>query len=239
MRVDGTARFEQLAPADISLWMCDAHVEGGTALSWNAVHGDEILFVVDGELVADGIPCGTDGSITIESGVEATVRATVPTRFVHCADRAARPPTPIATHGLHVLGPRGRFYSEGAGAGYGAVGTFREGPGAVFHADGTCPTCDIALFHTRPGPGFRFPSHRHSVDEMLYVIAGDLRSGPLRIPPGSALAVPAMHRYSLTSLEGHELLTYRAGPSEISIVNDPPKPESALALGMRPVVLAH
>jgi quercetin dioxygenase-like cupin family protein len=190
--VDGLVSSRLMSPPDYELWLCVAELEAGATVSWPTEHGDEALYVLDGELSVQGHPCPAGGAVIVESGVPAVVRATARSRIGHYGSRApsrlgsgAGSGSGSAAHGVHVVGPRGV-------TSLGDPSTV----GVRFLADSTCPTCTLSLFEVtrdrrRPGR-----PHSHSADEIIYVVDGTMHLGAHVLGPGTSLCIPGGTRYA-------------------------------------------
>jgi quercetin dioxygenase-like cupin family protein len=234
-QVTGVREARLMSPEGYSLFECVADLDPGATYTWSAEHGDEALYVVDGELEIEGRKVGPASAVVVESGVPAHVRANAPTRVVHCgswdpeppADGLFGPPAPDG-HGVHVVGPDGWFIS---GA--------KDGVHAVWYADSTCPTCRISLFtvyNDQPGPqGGK--AHIHTVDEIIYVLEGSMRFGSYEFGPGTAVSIPGNVRYAQwAGANGCRFLNFRRDTSEQIYyekggVAGPTLPEGGLSRG--------
>lgn len=210
-RATGVVRSRRLGPDGYSLWLCDTELADGGSITWGEVHGDDAVYVLEGELEIEGRRCPADGAVIVESGVAATARAVGPARVAHFGCTADEPPTggllgaaAPAGHGVHVYGPGGRFLSGR-----------REGVHAVWYADSTCTTCRAQLLKVTSHPHDRNTAHHHSQDEIIYVIAGAMRLGAYEMAAGTALSIPANARYAPKAAEGgHVFLNFRRDVSE-------------------------
>jgi hypothetical protein len=209
--ITGLRASKRLSPEGYALWLCVAELDAGGTCTWGEEHGDEALYVLDGELALDGHACPTGGAVMVEAGVAATVTATRPTTVAHYGSTVAAPPGggplgPAAPggHRVHVVGPRG-------------IAAFGDPDdvGARFLADARCPTCRLALFevtrrHLRPGR-----PHSHSADEIIFVTAGSMQLGAHVLGPGTALSIPGGVRYAEGSgPDGCTFLNYRRDVSD-------------------------
>jgi hypothetical protein len=236
-RVSGLVRATLIAPADSALRLCHAELGTGAELRFGADHDDEGVFVESGGLTVGDAQCPAGGAVIIEAGVTATVRATCATRILHvgraggAADAEAVEVEPAIGRVVHVVGPRGWFQSGAS-----------KGVGATWFADSTCPTCRISLLTvtSTPRPIKPGPRHSHSAEELIYVLAGEVRLGRQEYGPGSTLFVPADVQYALShGPDGVEYLNYRAEPSEQSYFGagtpDAPVAEGGLVRGGREI----
>jgi quercetin dioxygenase-like cupin family protein len=228
-RASGVVASRRLSPEGYSLWLCDSQLVDGGTVNWDQAHGDDGIYVLDGELEVDGRRCPRDGAVVVESGVATTARAVGPTRIAHfgCADD--EPPAggrfgpPVSGgHGVHVLGPRGRFLS-------GKV----EGVHAVWYADSTCDTCRAQLLKVTSYPSDRNTAHHHSEDEIIYLVEGTMRLGAYELGTGTSLSIPANARYApKAGADGHVFLNFRRDVSEqVYARSEPALLETALARG--------
>jgi mannose-6-phosphate isomerase-like protein (cupin superfamily) len=198
--VEGLAWSKLMSPPDYGLWLCVAELEAGAQVTWPAEHGDEALYVFDGELSVEGNRCATGGAVIVESGVAATVRATQRTRIGHYGCRTWTPPEQSAApRGVHVVGPRGRT----------AFGD-PTGLGVRFLADSTCPTCRLSLFEVARDRARQGSPHSHSADEIIFVVEGSMKLGAYELGPGTSLCIPGGVRYAEASgPDGCVFLNYR------------------------------
>jgi quercetin dioxygenase-like cupin family protein len=74
--VEGPARSVRFQPDGFSLWEVEAELGAGAELQWAPAHGDEVVYVLDGELELDGSQCGPATAVIVEAGVVAAARAT-------------------------------------------------------------------------------------------------------------------------------------------------------------------
>jgi uncharacterized cupin superfamily protein len=237
-RAIGAVTSRRLGLVDFPLWSVRSELAPGAALEWDGQHGDEGLYVVDGELVVDDRTCPQDGAVIVEAGVAATVRAPAGATVVHVGPTDPEPPTgglygaaDTEGRGVHVVGPAGVF------------ATVEGTRGTRMFADSTCPTCRIAFFVSgRPVPNTSAP-HTHSADEIISVLHGELRFGSQRLGPGDAVAIAAHQQYAFTGsggvrgpdgedTGGYAFLNYRRDVSEMRRQGGEPFVEGGAATGM-------
>jgi mannose-6-phosphate isomerase-like protein (cupin superfamily) len=206
----GGASSALLHPADFSLWMVSAQVDAGSVLTWDAAHGDEGLWVITGELEAEGQRVGADGAIIVEGATPAEVRVPVDTELRHFGPVAIEAPDdgpfgPPATddHGIHVV------------AADEAASRRREGSSITARrfADSKCPTCRIALFTVESDAGYSLASHFHSEDEIIHVLDGELQVGRTEAPAGTSIMIPAGVRYGFKSRDPFRFVNFRRDAS--------------------------
>jgi len=189
-----------LSPAAHSLWLVELELDEGARLEWATDHGDEALYVMEGEAEVDGRRCPVGGAIVIESGVATTLLAVGRVRAAHFGGRG-----PARRDGrvVHAFGPGGQWVSGRL-----------EGVKAVWFTDSTCPTCRAAFFLVDSPDRFRGPSHAHTQDEIIYLLDGGVRMGAHLYGAGTALSIPANVRYAFDGLDGgHRFLNFRADVS--------------------------
>src|SRR5262249_3700579 len=78
---------------------------------------------------------------------------------------------------------------------------------------------DIAFFvadHRAPDHEYSAASHSHSEDEIIHMLDGTLHVGPVLVPAGASIAVPAHRRYGFRSPGGYRFLNYRAAVSTMT-----------------------
>lgn len=229
--VTGVRWSKKVSPDDYPLWLVESELEDGATFRWDGQHGDDVLYVFEGGLRHVDRRCPPDGAVIVESGVTAELVAVGPTRVAHFGAVEDEPPSsgrfgpPEAEgHGVHVVGPRGQFFS---GA--------REGVHATWYADATCATCRAQLLKVHAGPQDKRngPPHHHTEDEIIYLIEGTVRIGKTVFTPKTSLSIPGMARYALTGgPEGHTFLNYRRDVSEqVYDRDDPALLETGLSRG--------
>ncbi len=198
-------------PDDFSLWRVEGELGAGAELEWSDAHGDEALFVTAGALESEAGRVDEGSTLIVEAGVPATVRSVGSTRVVHFGTVAVESPSdgilgPPAEEGrrVHIVRPEQASSVHFSGG---------DGATSVYFCDGTCPTCRITLFlydGSVFADGYAGASHYHSQDEIIHVLEGELRFGPLTVPPGASIAVPRDWRYSFRTPGPFRYLNYRA-----------------------------
>jgi quercetin dioxygenase-like cupin family protein len=182
-----------VSPADFPLWLVRARLAAGKRITWGRDHGDEALYVVDGEVEVDGRACPAGGSVVVEAGVATELVAPAGAAIVHVG-RHGGPTGGGET--VHVVGPGGTYARVG------------DGKDTRYFADSECPTCDVTLFTTGRSMHHESPAHSHSADELLHVLDGEIVVGRRRLGPGTTIAIHADRRYAFHS-EGFRFLNYR------------------------------
>jgi hypothetical protein len=225
----GVVESRRLQPPDYSLWVCTSELREGGEVLWKGDRAEEAIYVQSGSIEIDGRECPADGAVILESGVHARVRALGPTELVHFGPRSLDvpsggeygPPSPEG-HGVHVVGPGGRFCSGS-----------REASFARWYADSTCPTCRLCLIQVERTSPRLGPAHHHSEDEIIFVIGGAVGLGDRWLEEGSALFISRDARYRIRTGEaGYRFLNYRRDLSyQVYDTEEPPQLESALARG--------
>jgi len=226
LRGDGRSRLAELD--GFPLWMVRAELAPGATLEWAGPHGDEGLYVLAGELRADGRSCPPGGAVIVEASAPATVSTPDGATLAHFGPRDAEPPgdgyfgpPSPDRHGVHVIGPGGT---------YAAVGPGRE---TRMFADSTCETCRITLFFTGRDAEYRSAPHSHSADEILYLLRGTIHLGSYRLDPGDAVAIAGGRRYGFRSdPDGFAFLNYRRDASEQTTAGGRPELEGGRARGL-------
>lgn len=231
--VVGAVTSRRLSPPDFSLWLIESVLADRAQLTWPEVHGDEVVYVHSGALTVEGRTCPPGGAVVVESGAATRVEAQGPARITHAGPVDPTPPrgglngpADPEGHGVHVVGPRGT---------YATVTAERD---THYYADSTCPTCRLTLLYTSRSVPYVSPTHSHSVDELIHVLAGELWFGRHRLGPGSTVAIAADRRYGFRSgPEGFAFLNYRADASQQTIERgSPPVMEGGLVHGLEPVM---
>lgn len=228
---DGGATSSVVDFSELGLWLVRAELAPGASLTWSAVHGDEALYVESGELSMDTRSCSQGGVVVVEAGAGATAVAPDGARLIHFGPVDPKPPAdgyygpPAAgPRGVHVIGRQGIFAS---------VGEWRD---TRLFVDATCKTCRISLALVSREDEYVSTQHSHSVDEVIYVLRGELRFGNYRAGPGDAVGIAAGRRYAFRSgRDGFSFLNYRRDASEQTIVGQIPQLEGGLARGLMPI----
>lgn len=227
----GVLASRRVSPDGYSLWLCESDLGDGATIRWGDRHGEDVVYVLEGELEVDGRRCPRAGAVVVEGDVPAMARAIGPTIVAHFGPSDEEVPTdgrfgpPVREgRGVHVVGPNGQFTSGQ-----------RESVHATWYADSTCDTCRIQLLKVESGPrnDRNGPPHHHTEDEIIYLIEGSVRIGATVFEPRTSLAIPGMARYALTGgADGHAFLNYRRDVSEqVYRRSDPPLLETGLARG--------
>jgi quercetin dioxygenase-like cupin family protein len=237
-RATGAATSRRLGFEGFPLWSVRTDLAAGAALVWDGRHGDEGLYVLEGELVVDGRVCPTGGAIVVEADVAATIEAPGGASVVHVGPTEPVAPAdglhgPPATEGrsVHVVGPEGTY------------ATVEGTRGTRMFLDSTCPTCRISFFVSgRPVPNTS-AIHTHSADEIISVLHGELRFGSQRLGPGDAVAIVGGQQYGFSASGGtvdgdgqpsggYAFLNYRRDASMMQRQGAEPFLEGGAATGM-------
>ena len=67
-RAEGVLESRRLSPDDAPLWLCVSTLAAGGTIAWDDRHGDDGIYVLEGELGIDGERCPTGGAVIVESG---------------------------------------------------------------------------------------------------------------------------------------------------------------------------
>ena len=211
--VTGVLSSRLMSPPEYPLWLCVSSLEAGATITWDDDHGDEGIYVLEGELEVAGQQCQAGGAVIVESGVRTQATASGASRIVHCGSWDPQPPTdgpfgPVDPdgHGVHVVGPQG-WFSSGS----------EDGVLATWYADATCPTCRISMFKVArdvEGPSGGRP-HTHTADEIIYILDGSMRLGSYELGPDSSLCIPGNVRYAQSAgSNGCTFLNFRRDTSD-------------------------
>ncbi len=208
-KAEGTVRSALFQPDGYSLWELEAELGASSELRWDEDHGDEVVFVLAGELELDGAVCVPQTTVIVEAGVPATARAVSDARILHFGPATRDAPMdgllgPALDVGrqVHIVGPED---APQVGSG--------DGPGAMYYADSSCPTCRVAFFEVHCGTAHVVSSHTHSQDEIIRVMSGELRVGRVRVSAGMSVAIPGEHRYGFRTPGPYSFLNYRRDAS--------------------------
>jgi hypothetical protein len=195
-----------VSPAGFPLWLVRARLAAGEAITWGPDHGEEAVYVVDGEVSLDGRSCPSRGAIVLEAGVPAQLVAPAGAAIVHLG-RTDAPTTGGDT--VHVVGPGGTYARIGGGK------------DTRYYADSECPTCDVTLFYTGRAQAHVSPAHSHSADELLHVLDGEIVVGRRHLGPGTTIAIHADRRYAFRS-DGFGFLNYRPALATMTVDRSAP-----------------
>jgi hypothetical protein len=226
--VHGSASTSLVTVDGFALWAVRAELGPGSELAWDGPHGDEALYVSSGELAWEGRVCPAGGAVVIESGVATRLTTGGGASVLHFGPWDPSPPTEgrygppaPAPHGVHVVGPGGTYAA------------IEPGRDTRMFADSSCATCRITLFFTGRDNEYISALHSHSADELLLLVAGEVRFGNRRLHPGDAVAIAGGHRYGFRSgSDGFAFLNYRRDASEQTSDGDVARPEGGAARGL-------
>jgi quercetin dioxygenase-like cupin family protein len=232
-RVDGDVRHRVVSPAGFSLWMLHVELDDGGRVEWPSTHGDEAVYVLDGELEIDGRVTPTRGAAIVESDVQTSARAIGPTRILHMGPRDHAPPVDglngparAEGHGVHVVGARGTYANV------------TDRADSHYYADSTCPTCRITLLSVARSFGYRSEPHSHTQDELIHLVAGGINVGRQHLAPGDTLAIAAEARYGFRGDDdGFLFVNYRRDASQQKLGSaSTPRKEGGVVNDMSPVM---
>jgi quercetin dioxygenase-like cupin family protein len=229
----GDVRSTLFHPHGYSLWELDAELAAGAQVRWHERHGDEVVFVLDGELEIDGLRCLPSTAAFVEAGVAARARALTATKALHFGPASVDPPTDGALGPARGDGRRVHVVGADDATPLGVPGAAR---GARYYSDSTCETCRAALLEVFDANGpSEVGSHVHSQDEIIHVLTGELRVGRLRVGPGMSIAIPGNYRYGFRAPGPFSFVNYRRDVSEIVLTpGNPPRLETVDVLRSRP-----
>jgi quercetin dioxygenase-like cupin family protein len=229
--LDGVASSSPMSPTEFPLWLVRGTLADGASLRWQLPHGDEVVYVLAGELEVDGRICPTGGSIVVESGVPAVATARGATTVVHFGPVDPVPPTAFAGppdpdgHVAHVIGPAGTYQ---------CIEGNRD---TRYYMDSTCPTCRATLLYTGRAEPYVSNAHSHSADEIIFVLTGEVQLGAYTVGVGDSMCVAKDVRYKFNADDGFLMLNYRCDGSYQTIDRDkPPILEGGAVHGFTPVM---
>jgi hypothetical protein len=226
--VEGSASSSLARFDGFGLWALRAELGPGSTLGWDGPHGDEAVYVVDGSLACGDHLCPAGGAVVVEAGTAARVTAEDGASVLHFGPWDPAPPT-HGRYGAPAQGQR-RVHVVGPGGTYAAVEPGRD---TRMFADSSCETCRITLFFTGRDSEYVSSRHSHSADELMVLVAGEVRFGNRRRHAGDAVGVAGGYRYGFRSgPEGFAFLNYRRDASEQTIDGDVARPEGGAAHGL-------
>src|SRR5262249_49926511 len=91
-KASGVVHSSLFQPEGFSLWEVEAVLGPGTTLEWGITHGDEVVYVLDGELEITDRRIGPKGAAIVESGVAAYAHAPASSRILHFGPASPEPP---------------------------------------------------------------------------------------------------------------------------------------------------
>src|SRR6218665_1815866 len=146
MSCEGTGEISASIQKAHSLWSITSTLSDGATLRWDDQHGDEAIYVVEGEISGEGAICSARDSVVIESGVPTELRAVGKVRLVLfcCIDPV--PPTegPLGpadpdNHAVRIVSEeKAQFLRQVSPDG----ATYDQ----YFYADSSSPTSRMAIF---------------------------------------------------------------------------------------------
>ena len=185
------------APAGFPLTLARVALAPGESLPVG--DGEQAIYVLSGTVAVDGRTCPAGGAVIVEGAAAADVVAVEDAQVVRFGTRQ-----PVGTgEAVHVVGPGGTWARVG------------DGRDTRYFADSECDTCAVTLFYTGRSDDYVSAPHRHSADELLHVVDGEVVVGRRRLGPGWTIAIAADQPYGFRS-PGFGFLNYRAGPSTIT-----------------------
>lgn len=204
----GRLRSRVRAPEGFGQFVVYGDLDAGAEISWGEEHGDEGVFVLEGEVDLDGTVVATKGAAVIEAGAPARLRAATGTRLLHVGSTVPGPnlhsvigpPNTEHPH-VHVFGPEG-LATESYGV-----------SDLTFYADSYCDGCRISLFRNNGRGPHVDASHTHSVHELITVTEGELRVGRDTVRAVKTLAIPANRRYGYRTDGPWEFVNFRLDAS--------------------------
>jgi hypothetical protein len=181
---------------DRSLILWQHTLVPGSEIHWNRPPVGHLIYAWSGGAEASGRRLDEDGTLIIEHGGQAVLRAgATPVTVLHFFRPLEASPA-RAGGGVHVINHADALHYA-----------IPEVDGTVF-ADSSCPTCEF-WFHRNDFCGAKVAGrHLHTEDEIIFVVAGSMTLGRRQLAPGSALAIDA-----------HTVYTFAAGEGGLSIVN--------------------
>jgi quercetin dioxygenase-like cupin family protein len=205
---EGSVRSRVRAPEGFGQFVVYDDLEPCAEVTWAPEHGDEGVYVLEGEVEVDGTSVPRKGAVVLEAGAPARLRATAPSRLLHVGSTEPGPfldsvigPPDTANPSVHVFGPEGRGTER-----YGVIDL-------TFFTDSYCDGCRISFFRNLGHEAHVDASHSHTVHEMITVTEGELQVGPDRVPAVRTLAIPAGRRYGYRTKGPWEFVNFRSDAS--------------------------
>lgn len=183
----------------------------GASLPLRGSPTDLLVYVFDGEAWVGDCRLEQGSSLVIEFGAQAELVGGADGAIVLAFNQAHRPDEARAGGHIHLL-PRHLVPCTRD------LGTQNEMGGGI-HADAACPTCTVWLhendFHCQDGTVV--PPHSHSEDEIIFVIAGEIRLGLRAYGRGTALAIAADTIYGFEAApQGLSFINFRAASPTVT-----------------------
>lgn len=191
-----------------SLWMSRARLGNGARLQWDGEQNAEVIHVLSGTLRFGTLECSAGGSVYVPEGGAVAARAEGEVDILHYGsfckgqDPARTELFAMAAREAHRFvshGPDGRIFE------------------LDFFTDGTDPRTPLALFNVAVDGESYAPPHSHSVDEIIHILAGEIRVGTIRIGAGSSIGIAHGIRYSFRSESPVRFVNFRNGDAWITV----------------------
>lgn len=200
---DVRSRFDQ--PLGFDQWIVMATLAKGSTITWGNSHGDESVYVVEGELRIGSGVARAGAAVIVESDTAAELEALSDSRIIHMGSEvgALDPTRPLGLpdakgRGVHLIEPTGIEGLNGDGSTKSKV---------AFFANGKCPSCRLMLYKIESAGDTR--SHFHTQPQLQHVLKGTIRVGPFTVSEGMTFCVPAGYRYGYRADGPWDLLVYR------------------------------
>lgn len=203
---EGAVSARRAEPAGFGQFVAYLDLHAGSRIGWRPPHGEEAIVVLDGEIDVDaggdGRTLGPAGAAVFEYGASGALRALVATRLLHVGAISSGPNLDS------MLGaPAGKpchvhtFDEDGAAK----FAHERDGhrDHTVWYTDSYCNSCRLSLFRVFGDASIARPmSHSHTAHELITVVDGELRFGPVVAPTLTTVAIPAGRKYGFTTRHG-------------------------------------
>jgi hypothetical protein len=199
--LQGSATSSWASPQGYSLWLLRSEVAAGSVLSWSGPHGDEVLYVRSGRIIAGDQPCLAGGMVIIERNALATI--SVPEQAVLLHFGSTGTVDSRTGGGVHVVGAKGMYALEDP-----------THVSRIF-ADGTCDSCSVHMLFSSRTTKYRSAAHSHTQDEIIHLLDGEISLGSYHLGPGDSVGIPADLRYRFESgPAGYAFLNFSPAKSE-------------------------
>jgi hypothetical protein len=190
--------------ADRPLLLWKHELKAGSKLRFDRPDVGHVLYVLSGSVSADGKLVEENGTVCVEHGATAEVRATKDATLYHFHESAPR----------HVSRPGGHVHVAGGKGLVQARHDYAHHFGTLW-IDSDCPTCELWLHRSEfTAPRKQAHSHYHTTDEIIVVLKGVMSVGNRSMTPGTALAIDTHTHYGFGTPEaGLTFINFRATDS--------------------------
>lgn len=209
------ASQEVFREGPLAMWTHE--LQPGSSVRWHQPPVGHAMYVMAGDAAVGSSAIGVGGAVIVEHGAQGSVTAGEGTvRLAHFHRVAAVAESRAGGH-THVVGQGGLAHIDA-----------RDGRSYTLLADASCPTCELWLHRAKDmPPGYPAKPHKHTSDEIIFILGGSMLVGRKELTPGAALSIEKDTAYAFTAgPRGLALLNFRDRmPFYIAVTRDGTVPE--------------